>query len=110
MNSFLKMLKGEPMPDRNDPKYRERYEREVEAGRRFAEKSGINWLSVKLCSWAMENKKTFLVSVFGIILFFLACNIIGMVRHMTAAGQQQRRTTAVEMVDKALHEERLKNK
>ena len=30
------------MPDKNDPKYRERYEREVEAGRKFADKAGIS--------------------------------------------------------------------
>lgn len=26
------MIMGEPMPDKNDPKYKDRYEREVEAG------------------------------------------------------------------------------
>ena len=36
--SLKKIIIGEPMPDKNDPKYKERYEREVEAGRKFAEK------------------------------------------------------------------------
>ena len=30
-----KIIMGEPMPDKNDPKYKERYEREVEAGKQF---------------------------------------------------------------------------
>ena len=35
------MLLGEKMPDRNDPKYKERYERDVEAGRKFAKATRI---------------------------------------------------------------------
>lgn len=30
------MLFGEKMPDKNAPQYKERYERDVEAGRKFA--------------------------------------------------------------------------
>ena len=30
------MLFGEKMPDKNDPRYKERYERDVNAGREFA--------------------------------------------------------------------------
>ena len=36
------MLLGEKMPDRNDPKYKERYERDVEAGRKFAKATRID--------------------------------------------------------------------
>lgn len=36
------MLFGEKMPDRNDPKYKERYERDVDAGRRFAKATRID--------------------------------------------------------------------
>lgn len=107
--SLLKMIKGEPMPDKNDPKYRERYEREVEAGRKFAEKSGINWVAVKVTSWAMRHKVLFLALVFGTVLSCLAINIIGMVRHMKAENGR-RQTTAVEMVDKALQESKHKNR
>ena len=31
------MLFGEKMPDKNDPNYKDRYEREVSAGRKFAQ-------------------------------------------------------------------------
>ena len=30
-----KVLMGEKMPDKNDPQYREQYEREVRAGQKF---------------------------------------------------------------------------
>ena len=46
--SFKKIIIGEPMPDKNDPKYKERYEREVEAGRKFAEKIKLPWLFGKI--------------------------------------------------------------
>ena len=36
------MLFGEKMPDKNDPKYKERYERDVDAGRRFAKATRID--------------------------------------------------------------------
>ena len=39
---FKKFIVGEPMPDKNDPKFRERYEREVEAGRKFADSLSLS--------------------------------------------------------------------
>lgn len=42
IKGFRRMLLGEKMPDRNDPKYKERYEREVNAGRRFAKATRID--------------------------------------------------------------------
>ena len=57
--SWKKMFTGEPMPDKNDPRYKERYEREVEAGRKFAEKSGEHhWFGAKLQP-QHESKKQF---------------------------------------------------
>ena len=35
IKGFRRMLFGEKMPDKNDPKYKDRYEREVSAGRKF---------------------------------------------------------------------------
>ena len=39
---FKRLFFGEPMPDKNDPRYRERYERDVEAGRKFADATGLS--------------------------------------------------------------------
>ena len=43
-----KVLMGEKMPDKNDPQYREQYEREVRAGQKFAEKTKLNILFLKV--------------------------------------------------------------
>lgn len=56
--SLKKIIIGEPMPDKNDPKYKERYEREVEAGRKFAEKIKLPWLFGKIQLWANDNRKS----------------------------------------------------
>ena len=42
IKGFRRMLFGEKMPDKNDPQYKERYERDVEAGRRFARATRID--------------------------------------------------------------------
>lgn len=44
------------MPDKNDPKYKERYEREVEAGRKFAEKIKLPWLFGKFSFGRMTTE------------------------------------------------------
>ena len=40
MGSWKKFIMGEKMPDKDDPQYKERYEKDVDAGRRFARWSG----------------------------------------------------------------------
>lgn len=93
------------MPDKNDPKYKERYEREVDAGRKFAEKIKLPWLFGKIQLWANDNRKAFLVIVFGIVIGCFALNIFNMVR----AYNRSNRThggTAVEKVDSALQNNR----
>ncbi len=99
---FKKIIMGEPMPDKNDPKYKERYEREVEAGRQFADKTGMNWLAMKIQAIANRHRVGFLVTVFGIVIGCFALNIIAMVRSYNAS--KTRRSTAVEQVDSALHQ------
>ena len=66
-----KIIMGEPMPDKNDPKYKERYEREVEAGKQFADKSGLSWLAMKIQTVANHHRVGFLVTVFGIMIYML---------------------------------------
>ena len=39
---WKKLIFGEKMPDRDDPKYRERYEKEVDTGRKTARLLGID--------------------------------------------------------------------
>lgn len=44
---WKKMLVGEKMPDKEDPKYRQRYEKEVKAGRKFAKTISLTYLPAK---------------------------------------------------------------
>ena len=44
MGNLKKMVFGERMPDKHDPQYRERYEKDVQAGRDFAKLTRIDRL------------------------------------------------------------------
>lgn len=98
--SIKKMFVGEKMPDKNDPKYRERYEREVNYGRRFADKTGISWMARKLQQIADNHRCGFLVVVFGIVLLCFFFNFYRMVSSYKAGAG--RKGVAVERVDSAL--------
>ena len=98
--SIKKMFVGENMPDKNDPKYRERYEREVNYGRRFADKTGISWMARKLQHIADNHRCGFLIVVFGIVLLCFVFNICRMVNSYKAGAG--RKGVAVERVDSAL--------
>lgn len=60
------MLVGEDMPDKNDPKYKKRYEKEVAAGRKFAKTARIDRAAAKVQGFANAHKTLFLVIVFGL--------------------------------------------
>ncbi len=98
--SWKRLIVGEPMPDKNDPKYMERYEREVEAGRQFADKAGISWVARRLQEIGQAHKVAFLIVVFG---FVTTCFFVNVYRMVTAYQQSgQSGVTAVERVDSAL--------
>ena len=65
IKGFRRMLFGEKMPDKNDPKYKERYERDVDAGRRFAKATRIDKAVAKVQGFANAHRTLFLVIVFG---------------------------------------------
>lgn len=56
IKGFRRMLLGEKMPDRNDPKYKERYERDVEAGRKFAKATRIDKAAAKVQGFANVHR------------------------------------------------------
>ena len=64
------------MPDKNDAKYKERYEKEKHYGEVFAEKAGLNWLAKKVQLWANNNRKMFLFLAFGFVIFIFLLNIL----------------------------------
>lgn len=94
------MIFGEPMPDKNDPKYKEQYEREKATGEKFADRMKLSFLAMKIQTWANEHRVRFMVIVFGFVIILFALNILGMMRAYNA--HRTHRGTAVEMVDSAL--------
>ena len=89
------MIVGEKMPDKDDPKYRARYEREVEAGRRFARTMKIDRLAAKVQEAATRHRTLFLTLVFGLVALSLALNIVQVVR-ISREQQDEPRVTVVE--------------
>ena len=100
MGRLKNIVIGEPMPDKNDPKYRERYEREVEAGKKFAQKSGISWGARKVQEVGQTNKVAFLACVFGFVLVCFALNVFRLLDAYQQKGKIH--AVAVERVDSAL--------
>lgn len=101
IKGFRRMLFGEKMPDRNDPQYKERYERDVKAGRKFAKAARIDKVAAKVQGFANVHRTLFLVIVFGFVVGGFAWNVYRLTvvyRHNPA------RRTATEMQDSVLKE------
>ena len=67
MKGFKKMLFGEKMPDKQDPKYKERYERDVAAGRKFAKTLRIDKAAAKVQKFADIHRTLFGFNIFRIV-------------------------------------------
>ena len=87
---WKKVIIGEKMPDKADPQYKERYEKEVEAGRRFARWTRIDLLAAKIQRWALGHQRTFLCIVFGVVIGCFIWNIIGIIRVVNAPSDTPR--------------------
>ena len=74
---WKKLFVGEKMPDKN-PKYKQRYESEVNAGRKFARMMKLDVLAGMVQNFANNHRKLFLVIVFGLIILCLCLNIYRM--------------------------------
>ena len=90
---FKKIIIGEEMPDKNDPKYREKYEQDVEAGKKFAKTLHLDKGVSCIQNFASGNRNTFLVIIFAFVLISVALNIYRMTR---AYSTFHDRSTAVE--------------
>ena len=99
------MLVGEKMPDKDDPKYRQRYEEEVKAGRRFARTLKLDVLAVKVQQFANNHKRLFLALVFGFILLCFGFNIYRMVM---VDNHQQSTQSATERQEQLMRQRRKK--
>lgn len=101
IKGFRRMLFGEKMPDKDDPQYKERYERDVDAGRKFAKATRIDRAAAKVQGFANAHRTLFLVLVFGFVIGAFAWNIYRLTvvyRHQPAGR------TATEIQDSVLRQ------
>ena len=76
---FMRML-NDSEDGKDDPKYKERYERDVKAGRKFARMCRIDKAAAKVQRFADLHKTLFLVIVFGFVGVSFCFNIYRMAR------------------------------
>ncbi len=72
---FKRLILGEKMPDKNDPQYKERYEKDVENGRKFARWCRIDKLTALVQRFADNHRNIFLALVFGFVAVSFGYNI-----------------------------------
>lgn len=96
---WKKMFFGEEMPDKDDPKYKGRREKEVEAGKKAARILRVDKMAAGIQKWALKYPRLFLCTVFGIVTMCLGYNITCMVK---TYKQQPANETAVQRQDAAL--------
>lgn len=99
--NIKRMVFGEKMPDKDDPQYRERYEREVKAGRKFAERLHIDKVAARIQRFADKHRTGFLVIVFGFVVGSFAWNIY---RLAVVYNHKPSQRTATEMQDSLLRQ------
>lgn len=95
------MLFGEKMPDKDDPQYKDRYEREVATGRKFAQVTRIDKAAAKVQGFADAHRTLFLVIVFSFVIGVFAWNAY---RLVTVFQHSPAGRTATEMQDSVLRE------
>lgn len=100
---WKKLIMGEEMPDKNDPRYRERYEKEVSAGRKVARFLKIDKAAAATQRFADHWPKLFLGIVFGIVIFCFVLNVYRLSQVATKANDYQ---TAVEKQESIYKERR----
>ena len=62
---FKKILFGEKVPDKDDPKYKERYEKDVAAGQNFAKALHLDKGAACVQRFASKHTKLFLAIIFS---------------------------------------------
>lgn len=102
---WKKMILGERMPDKEDPKYKQRYEKEVDAGRKFAMATGIDKFAAKVQQFAIERKKAFFIILLSILAFQSGLMIY---RIYMISSKGQTTQTATERQEEAVRDRRNK--
>ena len=98
--SWKNFFIGERVPDKDDPQYKERYERDKAAGESFARMTGLSTLGAVIHRYASAHKVGFLVLVFGFVISLFVWNVVRMVRAYNVRSGAK--AVAVERVDSAM--------
>ncbi len=93
------------MPDKDDPKYAERREKELEAGRKACRWLKLDKAAYAIQSFATARPRMFLALVFGVVLFCFSYNLYCLARF---ANTHQPRQTATQSVERRLESARPK--
>lgn len=101
IKGFRWMLFGEKIPDKNDPQYKERYERDVATGRRFAKATRIDKAAARVQGFANVHRTLFLVLVFTFVIGVFAWNAYRLVEVYRHSPSHR---TATEMQDSVLRQ------
>lgn len=96
---FKKILFGEKVPDKDDPEYKERYEREFNAGSRFARMLKLDILARHVQNFANNHRVLFLVLVFAFVLISLGVNLY---RMSTAVRYRYHPSSVIELQEKEM--------
>jgi len=75
-----KLIIGEKMPDKDDPLYKAQYEKEVEAGKKFARTVKLGKGVAKIQNFATLNRNAFLVIIFTFVALCVGLNIYRMTK------------------------------
>lgn len=97
---FKKILFGEKVPDKDDPKYKERYEKDVAAGKSFAMALHLDKTAECVQRFASRHTKLFLAIIFSFVLFSVGLSLYRMTQAVTYRPQP---SSAVERQEKELH-------
>lgn len=98
---WSKFFKGEPMPDRDDPKYQKMHQQAYSAGERFARATGITWLGRRITVFANGHKGLFLALVLGFAVCVFLLQTCRFVMYMTSDKDY---VPITERVDSALQD------
>ena len=95
-----RIIFGEEIPDKDDPRYKEKHEKTKEAGMKFAQKLRLDKMAAHVQGFATENPRLFLAIIFAFVLFSVGLNLY---RLRTAVVVKNEPSSVIERQEKELH-------
>lgn len=79
LKGWKRMVCGEAMPSKDAPQHRDKYERDVEAGRKFARFTRLDRAAARVQRFATEHRAAFLAIVLTFISICFVWNAVRLV-------------------------------